>query len=123
VSSQSVKEHTANFTGRPNEWNNSWTGLCDFSVQRDIDLEAFPTNSTDFQQEVPGLGFVLPAWTILAESPDHQGARYVGFYDNAAQNGTGRYKDRAIFYVFNNAFGSTSSEGTQITSVQLCLGE
>jgi hypothetical protein len=83
-----------------------WSGNCSYYKYPAVDLIVFPSNSSNYQNEVPQLGPWLPVWATI--DPQNQGTSYSGFYDNAAVNGSGVWKDMLVTYVF----GSVAKDAT-----------
>ncbi|TDL15307.1 hypothetical protein BD410DRAFT_902659 [Rickenella mellea] len=99
------------------QWNNTWTGNCTFSMHPAVDLVVYPTNSSNFQDEVPLLGSYLPQWATI--DPTRQGTAYSGFYTGAGVvNDSGAWRDLLVinisfanFLAHNVGRYSTSSDG------------
>lgn len=83
------------------QWNNSWTGRCTFHYHQAVDLTVFPSNTSQYQSQVPSLGLWLPEWATADRAK--QGFDYAGFYENTSVNGTGSWKDLLVTYAFGTA--------------------
>lgn len=100
-----VPSDDVNWIYSPEQWNNSWRGKCSYIMHPAVDLIVYPTNSSKYQDEVPLLGNWLPQWATV--DPTKQGTYYVGFFVDAAINGSGKWGDLIVTY----AFGSVPSGG------------
>ena len=99
------------------EWNNTWQGNCTYSKYPAVDLVVYPTNSTNYQDEVPLLGKWLPEWATV--DPNKQGTAYSGFYTDALTNGTGDWRDQLVTYAFGSGNGSNFALGTRVSSLNI----
>lgn len=96
-----VPNDDVNWIYSPNQWNNSWRGTCSYVMHPAVDLVVYPTNSSNYQDEVPLLGTWIPQWATV--DPTKQGVDYVGFYVDAAINGSGHWVDLLVTYAFGSA--------------------
>ena len=112
-----VPDDSSGWVYAAEEWNNTWKGRCSYHLHRAVDLHVLPSNSSNYQDELPGLGALLPQWATV--DPTRQGTDYVGFYDNALTNGSGVWIDMVVTY----AFGSEPNDGTPVnaSSVNISL--
>ena len=112
-----VPDDSSGWVYAAEEWNNTWKGRCSYHLHRAVDLHIVPSNSSKYQDELPGLGALLPQWATV--DPTRQGADYVGFYDNALTNGSGVWIDMVVTY----AFGSEPNDGgaANASSVNISL--
>lgn len=99
------------------QWNNTWQGRCSFVKHEAVDLVVYPTNTTNYQDEIPLLGNYIPRWATMDRTK--QGAAYVGFYYGVTANGTGAWRDQVVTYVFGTA--PANNPGNVAPSVNISL--
>ena len=105
------------WTYEPNQWNNTWKGNCSFAKHEAVELVVYPTNSTEYQDEIPLLGNYIPSWATVDRSK--QGVAYSGFYIDAAINGTGEWRDQVVTYVFGSAPADVVGFSEQNTNISI----
>jgi len=87
---------------RASQWNNTWKGTCTFMKHDAVELVVYPTNSSQYQVEVPLLGNYIPRWAT--ENATNQGMDYVGFYQQDPDvNATGSWTNTLVTYFFGLA--------------------
>jgi len=64
---------------RASQWNNTWKGPCSFAKLDAVELVIRPSNSSQFQSEIPSLGNYIPRWAT--EDATRQGVAYAQFWD------------------------------------------
>jgi hypothetical protein len=105
------------WTYEPSQWNNTWKGSCSFVKHEAVELVVYPTNSSEYQDEVPLLGDYIPSWATVDRSK--QGAAYDGFYKGALVNGTGAWRDMVVTYVFGSAPANELGFSEQNTNISI----
>ena len=108
---------SVNWIYQTEQWNNTWKGSCSFIKHEAVDLVVYPTNSTQYQDEIPLLGNYIPQWATVDRT--NQGTYYIGFYFGAAENGTGKWRDQVVTYVFGTA--PNQNLGYTASSVNISL--
>jgi hypothetical protein len=101
----------------PSQWNNTWKGSCSFAKHEAVELVVYPTNSSEYQDEIPLLGDYIPSWATVDRSK--QGAAHVGFYKDALVNGTGAWRDMVVTYVFGSAPANGLGFSEQNTNISI----
>jgi hypothetical protein len=110
-----IPSDDSKWTYKPSQWNNTWKGNCSFAKHESVELVVYPTlNSTAYQDEVPRLGNYIPSWATVDQSK--QQVVSIGYYEDAAANGTGAWRDIVKTYVFGSAPDSTPAGFSELNT-------
>jgi hypothetical protein len=95
-----VPDDASGWIFEEDKWNNTWKGSCSYELLAGVDLTVYQSNSSLYQDEIPGLGQYLPPWATV--DPTRQGNDYSGYTNDNPGNSTGAWQDVLIIYVFGS---------------------